>query len=120
MRQDQRERLAALCERMAEVAMTDCDPDNWTAAGQLARDMTQQERGDAYWCRKNAATSLMLLEKLERLVTVPGGGLPDPLADNGLDAQIADAERRASALVDKALRKAGNRAEHAPGHGKKH
>lgn len=109
MRDDQRKRLQALSERMAEVALSDCDPDNWTAAGQLARDMTQQERGDAYWCRKNAATSLMLLEKLERLVTIPEGAPADPEHEQSLDAQIAAAEKRACILVDKALARVGNR-----------
>lgn len=100
MRPDQRERLAAVSERLAEVVISDVDPANWTATGKTLAAMTQAERGDANWCRKTAVQSVALLVRVEALLApaegAPPGGLePDP------EDQIARAEKGAAALLKK-------------------
>jgi hypothetical protein len=108
MRQDQFEKLEALSERLADRFISEADPDNWTAPAKLPADMTQQERGDSYWCRKNAmATGGVLrfvLDLHARAKTPTAGGGPDPEGD--LDRQIAEAEKRAKAAVSRALERA--------------
>lgn len=108
MREDHRQRLQSLTERLADRFIDEADPDNWTAAETLPRDMTQQERGDAYWCRKNAmATGGVLRFALDLMAKagVPGGGGGDnPDAD--MERQITEAEKRAKAAVTRALQRA--------------
>jgi hypothetical protein len=107
MTPDQRIRLLALSEKLADVAISELDPDAWPGADVELADWTQQIRGDRFWSKKNGAATLMLLGAIDKLTEV--GAPTDPIANDGLDAQIADAEKRASKLVDAALRKVGNR-----------
>lgn len=106
----QRQRLAALAEKLADDVLQEADPDNWPGANVDYPDWDPKIRGDRYWMKKNAAASLVLLDKVERLAVADSPPDPTPGADAGMDRVIADAERAAAQLVDKALRKAGNRA----------
>lgn len=106
MRPDQRERLADLSERLAEQAINDADPDNWTGSGKLPQDLTQEERGDAVWCRKLALSTLAVLSSVARLqveapAKPPGGPQPEDAA--AVDAEIAAAEREARRLLDRVV-----------------
>lgn len=100
MRPDQRERLAAVSERLAEVVIRDCDPDNWTAGGKTIGQMTRDERGDAAWCRKTAVQSVALLVRVETLLAPAGDGKPGELEPDPED-QIARAEKGAAELLKK-------------------
>lgn len=51
MRDDQITRLQALSERLGEVVITEVDPQNWPGADKGPTELTQQERGDRYWCK---------------------------------------------------------------------
>lgn len=107
-RPDQIARLEALHEQMIEVVLLDADPAGWPAFGKQPMDMTQQERGDAYWCRKLAAASISLAERLASLLTDAAELDPNgkPHVRPELEAEIAQAERRAAKAVDQALAKA--------------
>lgn len=103
MRPDQRERLEILRDRLLDTALLDADPSNWIGSGKVAVDMTQKERGDAYWCRKLAAASIALLTKVNNLVvthtaTTAGTGK----CEDELDEEVAQAERQAMALMERA------------------
>lgn len=108
MREDQLTKLKALSEKLADVVLTDTDPENWAGNGIAPSLLTQQERGDAYWCRKMAVASLSVLHRVNSL-TDPGRNGQNPALDKIaqskeeklLDAEIAAAEREAGYLLDK-------------------
>ncbi|HHC8921427.1 TPA: hypothetical protein ACN3MR_002895 [Stenotrophomonas maltophilia] len=100
MRDDQRKRLQDVSESLAEVAIRDADPSNWTAFDKPLCDMSKDERGDAAWCRKTAVQSVALLCRLQQLLRdtgAPGGGDKDP----DPEAEIKAAEREASRLLER-------------------
>lgn len=101
MRADQIERLKALSEKLADVVLFEADPDTWPGAGQKTADMTQQERGDRYWSKKNAAATFALLQRTESLVVdsqLPGR--PDMPPD--LEAEVKKAEKMAAKALEAA------------------
>lgn len=121
MRQDQFDRLLARQEELMELFLDESDPGTWSGAGISPAAMDKATRGDRYWCKKNAVASLSLVQRIGALVTAvrqapeeppavsagaaPAGGAP--LAeDDGLDAEVAAAERDAERLLGKALKKA--------------
>lgn len=100
MREDQRARLAELSEKLADVVLEEADPALWPGAGQALADITAAQRGDRYWCKKNAAATFSLLERsigLMEKVSAPGD--QDDAGD--LDKQITSAEKEAAKLLDK-------------------
>lgn len=105
MRDDQRQRLADISEALAEVAIRDADPANWTAANKPLCDMTKEERGDAAWCRKTAVQSVALLGRLQQILRDTGGGKPGDDDDPASDIKRAEKEAR------KLLERVGARAD---------
>ena len=105
MRDDQRERLEGLTEKLAEVVLMEADPDEWPGAHVPMAAWSQQERGDRYWCKRNAAATLGLLERLQRTLTdqatAEGAKAEQRQADDELDREINEAERRAAKLLAK-------------------
>lgn len=110
MRTDQYERLQALSEKLGDVFLEEADPDNWPAAGIKPKDRTAQERGDAYWCKKNAVATLSLISRVAHLrgLIQLGSQAPDPNnpaaieePKNLLDEEITAAEKEASKLMNK-------------------
>lgn len=102
MRKDQVERLTTLRDELVETALNDADPKLWTGAGKAPADMTQEERGDAYWCRKMATATLALLTRVHGMVTThstPTAGNAKP--EDDLDNDIKVAEREAKALLER-------------------
>jgi hypothetical protein len=106
MRPDQRIRLAEVTERLAEAVILDADPDNWSAPGKTLADMTQDERGDAAWCRKTAVQSVTLLAKMLTLQATDEGGAPAP-TDPDPEAEIVRAEKAAAKALDRVMANAG-------------
>ena len=104
MRDDQYLRLQTLSEKLADVCLFDADPDNWVGAGIAAKALTKEERGDAYWCRKVAASSLSVLGRVEHLIfDITGQWRPDdPAAQPALlDDEIRRAELEGERLLKK-------------------
>lgn len=109
MRKDQIERLDSLTEKLADVVLEEADPDFWPGKGVPLADLTQQQRGDRYWCKKNAAASMALLERLQRTVTDATSGRRNngtEETEEELEREIADAEKRAGKMLDAVLKKA--------------
>lgn len=108
MRQDQIDRLQALSEKLADVVLEEADPDTWPGAGVPLADVSQAQRGDRYWCKKNAAATFSLLERAHSLLTdakdPSTNGAPFERPD--MDQDIADAEKRAAKAVAKAQERA--------------
>jgi hypothetical protein len=114
MRDDQYLRLQALEEKLTEQFLTEADPDNWTGTGILPKDLTQQDRGDRYWCKKNAVATISLTIRIGSLIgMVQRAGATTPAADEGeggdgaglLDAELAAAETEAKRLLAKMERR---------------
>lgn len=108
MRDDQYARLKQLAEKLADVVIHDADPEHWTGSGKTAMELTKSERGDAYWCRKLAASSLSVLVRVFSVTGMVersmGGTAPqiDPEADgpSELEKEVAQAERDAKKILD--------------------
>jgi hypothetical protein len=108
MRPDQLTRLQELSERLADAFILEADPTEWPGDGQSPADLTQEDRGNRYWCKKNAmATGAVLRYVLDVTAkhTDPDnkGAVKD---EDDLDAQIKAAEKKAKAAVNKALARA--------------
>lgn len=107
MRADQLQRLQDLSEKLADSFLLEADPGEWPGDGQSPADLSPQERGDRYWCKKNAmATGGVLRYTLDLIGKHGPEGGGDPGDDGDLDRKIADAEKRAKAAVSRALDKA--------------
>lgn len=108
MNNDKYVRLKEIGEKLAETVIHDANPDNWAGTGKASKDMTQAERGDAYWSRKLAAASLSVLV---RVYSVTGmveravAGTTEPLAgepgETDLEKEVAAAERTANAILER-------------------
>ena len=91
MRADQLARLESILEGLINVALNDADPDNWVGSGKVPREMTQQERGDARWCRSLALGSISLTMQVQRLMECQLGDLSGQALPT-VDAQAAAEE----------------------------
>lgn len=104
MRDDQITRLQALSERLGEVVINEVDPNNWPGDGKTPAELTQEERGNRYWCKKNAAATMTLLLKVVNIAGVMNRQKPAPDAGHAideLDGELAAAEREAQAIIDR-------------------
>lgn len=111
MRPDQLERLRDLTERLADSFLLEADPAEWPGNGTPPADLTQQQRGDAYWCKKNAMATGGVLRYTMDLIKGVGMNSADDGSQGAdreadLDRQIKDAEKRASAAVARVLDRA--------------
>lgn len=109
MRQDQYLRLQALVEKIAEAIILDADPEFWTAAGIKANELSQEQRGDAYWCRKMASASLSVMTKVLVLTNMVERRMvsDSPIEEKStegvdLGKQIKAAEREAALILKRA------------------
>lgn len=110
MRDDQITRLQALSERLGEVVISEVDPHQWPGADKPLAELTQKERGDRYWCKKNAAATMTLLLKVVNIAGVLNRQKPAPDAGaeiDELDGELAAAEREAKGIIER-MQKAGN------------
>lgn len=121
MRQDQFEKLQALHVDLTDVFLDEADPQGWPGAGIALVEMDKPTRGDRYWSKKNAAATILLMQRIQILVDVirerTSGGDDTPAAvtepEEDLDAEIAGAEADAQRMLAGVLK----RAKAAP-HGK--
>ena len=119
MRADQYARLQALADKLIDVALDESDPETWSGHGKRMSDLTRDERGDRYWCKRNAAATMALTMKVYSLTghiernggTLPPDAPPDPEADlrDELEAEISAAEREAAALIERVQKRSRER-----------
>lgn len=109
MRPDQVQRLRELSEKLADVVLDECDPDTWPGAKKPLAEVSQQERGDRYWCKKNAAATFALLQRAESLLPDGQGSNRGPAKEPPeLESEIAQAEKAAAQALEKARSRASN------------
>lgn len=103
MTPEQLVKLQVLSEKLFDVVVVEVDPASWSGDGKRPRDMTKDERGDAVWCRRQAAASLALLTQVQRLTHSLDTGIPvEPTPDDcDLDQEVSAAMREASKLMDR-------------------
>lgn len=107
MRPDQLERLNELSDMLGDVLLDEIDPREWPGAGKMPRDLDKQERGDRYWCKKNAAATLMLVSKVGDLTKNALLSKYNTDDDAHLDDEINRAEKEAAKLLAQLQDKAG-------------
>jgi len=103
MRKDQQDRVDNLAERLADVFMTEADPDNWTGADQPAAKMTPEIRGARNWDVKNANQVGALLMRTIELRDRISGGSANPYQggeDDRAESNIAKYEKEAKRLLE--------------------
>lgn len=107
MHNDYKTRLTALSDKLTDVVLEEADPDTWPGADKPLDKHTKQERGDRYWCKKNAAASLTLLVKVHSLIgmhtrggTPKDGDEPDDEAFR-LGQRVSAAERAAQEVIER-------------------
>lgn len=102
MRQDQKEKLEALQEKIAEILLDEMNPENWAGAGKKLVDMTKDQRGNRYFDKKNAAMTAVLYVNNDKLLVNTKAALGrDPYEDEDLDKQIRKAEKAGDELLEK-------------------
>lgn len=105
MRPDQLQRLNDLSEKLADVVLEEADPAEWPGAHTPLAALTQQERGDRYWCKKNAAATFALLERTASLLAdVKTVGNDRHKDDDELDAQIRSKEKEAAKMLERVMK----------------
>lgn len=111
MRQDQFDRLATLSEKLTETLLLEAEPAEWPGEGKKLADLNRNERGDRYWCKKNAMATLSILTRVHVLTNmVLRAGQEQPPADpadpeqpkDDLDGMIRAAEKEAKKILDSA------------------
>lgn len=128
MRQDQYERLQSLSEKLTDVFLNEAEPGKWPGHYIEPGNMDQQTRGDRYWCKKNAVATLSLVDRVNRLIGetqaasmggTGGAAVTDAEPDDGsLDADIRQAEKEATKLLDQMTRNAAKKNFDQRVHGK--
>ena len=102
MRDDQYQRLHMLHEKWVDILCDELDEDlagTKDGAMKPSNMLTQAERGNRYWQKKNMAASLTLANKIQTTLERPFKGLPtltppedEDGADDGSDVDIIDKE----------------------------
>ncbi len=102
MRKDQREKLAGLSERLADFAIDAADPNNWGLTTYVPKDMTDDDKLFSAGTVKLASQAVGLLIRVEQVVQLRNplfDGVNEPKIDN----EIAAAERKAEALLNRVM-----------------
>jgi hypothetical protein len=109
MREDQKEQLNGLAERVMDVFLTESDPQNWTGSGKSAAEMTPDIRGARNWDIKNAnqagALVMRVLDLRDRLQGADWNKGQPP--DDRAEADIARYEKEAKKLLETMSAKRG-------------
>lgn len=98
-------------EKLLDVFISEADPAGWPGRGLQLAAMDAQTRGDLYWCRKTAASALVLASKVQTIIgRTQASGLgttPDGVEEaestaqqeQQIDDDYARAEREAARLM---------------------
>lgn len=99
MREDQYLKLKGLQDRLIDVFLEEGDPINWPGFGTPIKVQTKEDRGDAFWCKKSAAQTLLVAGRIGTLTAQHEGNF-GPSGDPGDDQETVEANRdREVALV---------------------
>lgn len=112
MRLDQYQKLQTLQEKLYDVFIDEADPASWPGQGLKLAMMDAKTRGDLYWCRKTAASVLVLANRVGDTIgriqldgdgpsPSESGGAPadEPSEADQVDGEIAAYEKQALAVL---------------------
>jgi hypothetical protein len=112
MRLDQYQKLQALQEKLFDVFLDEADPVSWPGQGLKLAVMDAKTRGDLYWCRKTAASVLVLANRVGDTIgrvqldgdgPSPMDGGEQPAGEDGeadqVEGEIAAYEKQALAVL---------------------
>lgn len=113
MKLESYERMKALQDRLTDTVLVEADPESWPGQGKQLAELTQQERGDRYWCKRNAAATLSIIMRIHNLIGVVeqrGSLRPNEAGaeegESDLEAEVRQAEKEAAAILAKMQTKA--------------
>lgn len=105
MRQDQFDALQERAEQLIDLFLEESNPEKWPGHGIEPMAMEKQTRGDRYWCKKDAVATLACAQRIGNLIDLAGkketpstGGE----TSDDLEKEIRDAEKEATAILNKA------------------
>lgn len=100
---DQLNKLKTLSDRMVAVVITEADPDTWAGANKKLDEMSVEERGDRYWCKKNANQIITTAVKLETLIALyeRKGATPKEGTAEDLNSKVIQFENAAKKRLEK-------------------
>lgn len=113
MRADQFESLLARREKLLDAFLTESDPETWPGAGKADAEMTKDERGDRFWCKRSCAATLSIALRISSLIdserrsarewnTDPAeGGPPLVTEEEDIEADIERYEQQARSVLNK-------------------
>jgi hypothetical protein len=104
MRPDQLIRIAELSEKLAEVVLEEADPETWPGAGVPLAEMSNEQRGNRYWAKKNAAATFTLLDRTASLLQHISDPSKPQDNDEDLDKQLAAREKEAAKMLDRVMK----------------
>lgn len=98
--------LKRLSDRMVAVVITEADPDTWAGADKKLDEMSVEERGDRYWCKKNANQIITTAVKLETLIALyeRKGTAPKEETAADLNSKVIQFEQAAKKRLEKLAR----------------
>jgi hypothetical protein len=102
VRTEQFERMQSLAEKLTDVVIDEANPDEWPGKDTKLIELTRDQRGDRYWCKKNAAATLSLLTKMHSLLGIVEKRNVDPPDEDehdDLEDEIKAAEKEATKIL---------------------
>lgn len=98
MNEKQLKKLQALRNKLFEAMVFDTNPENWVAYAKPAKELSKQEKDEAAWCRRQAASSIALWEKIDKLISQHTA--PKTAVDNNdMQLDLLAIEKEADSLL---------------------
>lgn len=100
---NQLEKLKQLSDKMVGLVIVEADPDTWAGANKTLSEMSEDERGDRYWCKKNANQMITTAVKLETLIALyeRKGGQPKDNKVTELSDKVVQFEQAAKKRLER-------------------
>lgn len=98
MNEKQLKKLQALRNKLFEAMVFDTNPENWVAYAKPAKELSKQEKDEAAWCRRQAASSIALWEKIDKLISQHTEHQP-AIDNNDAQLDLLAIEKEADSLL---------------------
>lgn len=96
MNSKQLKKLTALQAKLFEAMVFDTNPEHWVGHGKTVSELSKQEKDEASWCRRQAASSIALWEKIDKLINSHQPPAPHELTN---EVDIEAIEQEAGSLL---------------------
>lgn len=98
MNSKQLKKLQSLRNKLFEAMVFDTNPENWVAYAKPAKELSKQEKDEAAWCRRQAASSIALWEKIDKLIAQHAEP-KSVISDEGMQLDLLAVEQEANTLL---------------------